>query len=135
MSKHYYIYIEAGAQIDLGSRFFRVGIGTSKQANRDFLFLLGHAVSSGFYFEKQSDVTDNFLKNIAKSLNLDSTLELNVTLIDGRCLVRSIKAQTAANGNPYAAHNAEHQRLMLYADYRFMSKLRSEKRDACGNHV
>lgn len=135
MSKHYYLYIEAGAAIDDGTRFFAVGIGTGKQATRDYLFLLGHAVSNGFFFERYSIETANFMVNVSRSLGLQSVWDLNVTQIDARELVRSIKTKSAAHGNPCAAENAEAQRLMLNADYRFMSKLRGQNHLPSGNHV
>lgn len=124
MSKRHYIYIEAGAQIDATSRFFNVAIGTTKQATRDYLFLMAHSVSHGFYFEPVSDISDNFLEKIAHSLSFNSVLGLGVQHVDARCLVRSIKAQVAMPISAAQLTNGDYQRLMLNEDYRFMSELR-----------
>ena len=37
--KHYYYYIMAGREIDETAQFFKVAVGSSKQAQRDFLYL------------------------------------------------------------------------------------------------
>lgn len=124
MSKRHYIYIEAGALIDETSRFFNVAIGTTKQATRDYLFLMAHSVSHGFYFEPVSVISDNFLEKIAQSLSFSSVLELGVQHVDARCLVRSIKANVAMPISAAQLTNADYQRLMLDKDYRFMSELR-----------
>lgn len=124
MAKRHYIYIEAGALIDETSRFFNVAIGTTKQATRDYLFLMAHSVSHGFFFEPVSVITDNFLEKIARSLSFNSVLELGVQHVDARCLVRSLKAQIAMPLSPAQLTNGDYQRLMLNEDYRFMSELR-----------
>lgn len=135
MSKHYYYYIEAGAAIDCGSRFFRVGIGTSKQAVRDYLFLTAHAVSNGFYFERDSAEVSRFVTQIACSLGFRSLADLPLAQVDARELVRCVKSNLAAARNQAQLDNAERQRLMLHADYRFMSKLRGLNHLPSGNHV
>lgn len=135
MCKHYYYYIEAGAAIDCGSRFFRVGIGTSRQAVRDYLFLTAHAVSNGFYFERDSEPVSQFLTKISSSFGYRSVADLPLTQVDARELVRCIKSNWAAVKN-HACHDAtERQRLMLNADYRFMSKLRGLSNLPSGKNV
>lgn len=135
MSKHYYYYIEAGAAIDCGSRFFRVGIGASKQAVRDYLFLTAHAVSNGFYFERDSVQVSQFVAQIASSLGFRSVADLPLALIDARELVRCIKSNWAAVKHQTYLDASEHQRLMLNADYRLISKLRGLSNLPSGNYV
>lgn len=75
-----YIYIEAGREIDMSSRFFRVSIGTNKQANRDYLFLLAWATDHNYFREvsceeHQRDLLDSAyysMKKLARNLTLPS---------------------------------------------------------------
>ena len=132
MSKRHYIYIEAGAQIDGASRFFNVAIGTTRQATRDYLFLVAHAVSHGFYFEPVSDISDAFLEKVAHSLSLTSILDLGVQHVDARCLVRSLKAQVAMPLSAAQLANSDYQRMILDNNYRFMSELRKNNHMPAG---
>lgn len=118
--KTYYLYIEAGAQIDKDSKFYKVGVGTSKQATRDYLYLIAYSVQHGHYFEKWSSEVATFLNQVAGSMNQKS-----VTLMgaDARDLVRQFKAFQAV---PLSAHSlrAAHQlRMVTDTDYRISSNL------------
>lgn len=122
-----YIYIEAGRVIDDSTKFFKVEVGTGRQSNRDYLFMLGFAVSRNYYFEKQSRETDEFLYKIAQSLGTyptPLTLEaLNIQHVRVRDLVRAIKKSEKAAAKPIVRNNIEHQRDFLDSNYFFHKNL------------
>ena len=87
---HYYYLICAGAQVDQNTQFFRVGVGTSRQANSDFLFLTAAAVDKGWYFERVSAASDDFVRKIAESLYPDDEGTKMLRLKFRQCLVRDV---------------------------------------------
>lgn len=122
-----YIYIEAGREIDETSRFFRVSIGTSKQSNRDYLFLLAHAMSHNYFLELNSSSVADYLLNIAESLGgsryvcpLDVLRIRNIKIRD---LVRAIKANATISEDYVVRKNSENQRAALDSAYYAMKKL------------
>lgn len=122
-----YIYIEAGREIDTSSRFFRVSIGTNKQANRDYLFLLAYATDHNYYLELNSSKVADYLLNIAKSLG-DSTpgrtLDiLNIQNVKVRDLVRALKNSSRISDRYLTRSCEEHQRDLLDSAYYSMKKL------------
>ena len=96
---HYYCLIIAGDVIDESSLIYRVGVGTSLQCNRDYLFLLAHAVDHGWYFEKWSAEVMEFVRKIAASLSPtnsnDPSDAISIHGASVREIVRSIKSGTA----------------------------------------
>lgn len=122
-----YIYIEAGRVIDASTKFFKVEVGTGRQSNRDYLFMLGFAMSRNYYFEIQSRETDEFLYKIAQSLGTypaPLTLEaLNIQHVRVRDLVRAIKKSEKAASKPIVRNNIEHQRDFLDSNYLSFKKL------------
>lgn len=118
---HSYLYIEAGRIIDENSKFYRVFVGTSRQANRDFLFLLAHAESNNYFLQITSQVTDDYLLNIAKSLPgfqkhfpFDN---LNLQQVQIRDLVRAIKAHEAIKRHDQTQNFSTQQRELLDSAY------------------
>lgn len=96
---HYYYLIETDGELTEDSRIFRLAIGTSLQANRDYLFIIGWCESHGYYFEKDSVETSQFIRNVAESL--DKTFaDLQICHCYGRDYVRACKTLG------YAVHNA-----------------------------
>ena len=87
---HYYYLICAGTQVDQNTQFFRVGVGTSRQANSDFLFLTAAAVDKGWYFERVSAASDDFVRKIAESLYPDDEGTKMLRLKFRQCLVRDV---------------------------------------------
>lgn len=118
---HYHIYIAAGNVLDGSSKFFKVGIGASKQANRDYLFLLAHATDNGHFFEAWSDKVDEFLMKIRHSLGYHY---LPMEVVDARSLVRAIKSGTAIPLNQSHLHAADQQRKALDLNYRIITNLK-----------
>lgn len=119
---HYYYLICAGAQVDTNSRFFRVGVGTSRQANSDFLFLTAAAVDKGWYFEKVSAASDDFVRKLAESLypTTDGTslLRLQVKQCLIRDVVRAIKRGETLPSDVNSAKNRLNSLQYLSLNYR-----------------
>lgn len=125
--KHSYLYIEAEREIDETSKFFRVWVGTSHQANRDYLFLLAYATNNNYFLQSTSSVTDEYLLNIAKSLpNFESRFpleNLNLQHVQIRDLVRAIKGNEAIKRNAQTKNFSSAQREMLDSAYYSFKKL------------
>lgn len=126
--QHSHILITAGATIDNTSRFYRVWVGQSRQADRDYLFLLNWCVTHGYYFERYTTEVQSFLFKIADSIaapaadpHVDS---LHLLDIKARDLVRHIKAGTSPSYPENALHNAHHVRAMLDTNYRISCNFR-----------
>lgn len=119
---HYYYLICAGAQVDQNTQFFRVGVGASRQANSDFLFLTAQAVDKGWYLERVSAASDEFVRKLADSLYPDNEgtkmmrLKIRQCLI--RDLVRSIKKGEALPSDVNSARNRINTLQYLSLNYR-----------------
>ena len=117
---HYYYYVSAGAQCDESTRIYKVAVGTSKQCQRDYAFLVAHALQHGHYFEVVSSRSDEFVKRLRHSL-----AQFNVLLewLSCRDLCRELRQVTAtpcAAGSLAVAHQ---QRKSLNLSYRISSNL------------
>lgn len=121
---HYYYFIAAGATWDGTTAIFKVAIGSTKQAQRDYLALTAHAVDNDYYLEIVSQESDIFIKKVLHSLAEYGTQIQHVKVRD---LVRSIKSATALSLSPAALHNAHYQRMQLDTSYRIQSKLNSRR--------
>lgn len=119
---HYYYLICAGAQVDESTLFFRVGVGTSRQANTDFLYLTAAAVDRGWYFERVSDESDTFIAKLAGSLYPDNEGAKIMRLKIRQCLirdvVRSIKKGEALPADVNSARNRINTLQYLSLNYR-----------------
>lgn len=119
---HFYYLICAGAQVDQDTQFFRVGVGASRQANSDFLFLTAAAVDKGWYFERVSEVSDEFIRKIADSLYPDNEGNKMMRLKIRQCLirdvVRSIKKGEALPADVNSARNRINTLQYLSLNYR-----------------
>lgn len=119
---HFYYLICAGSQVDENTQFFRVGVGTSRQANSDFLFLTAAAVDKGWYFERVSEASDDFVRKLAESLypTTDGTslLRLQVKQCLVRDVVRSIKRGEAMPADVVSAKNRLNSLQFLSLNYR-----------------
>ena len=105
---HFYYLICAGAQVDENTQFFRVGVGTSRQANSDFLFLTAAAVDKGWYFERVSATSDDFVRKIAESLYPDDEGTKMLRLKFRQCLVRDVvRAIKKGEALPYDVNSAK----------------------------
>ena len=64
----YYYYVVAGRQCDQTTQIFKVAVGTNKQSQRDYAFLLANAQQHGHYFEIVSRESDEFIRRLRLSL-------------------------------------------------------------------
>lgn len=124
---HYYCMIEESGVLTSESKIWKIAVGTSKQADRDFLFLLAHAADNGYYFEKMSGAVAEFLYNIAVSVapvgSENPTGHLNIRRVNARDLVRSIKSQTAIPLDSLLLSYQHAFRYQTNIDYRIASKI------------
>lgn len=119
---HFYYLICAGSQVDQDSLFFRVGVGTSSQANKDFLFLTAQAVDKGWYFERVSAASDDFVRKLAETLyptdDGTSLMRLKIRQCLVRDVVRSIKKGKALPSDVNSAKNRLNSLHYLSLNYR-----------------
>lgn len=127
---HYYCLIIAGRVLDSDTRIFRVGVGTSRQSDRDYLFVLAESVQNGWYFEKWSSQVAEFVHNVLESLApLCSDDPLGGVVVQGimiRDLVRNLKNGTAIPLDDNALRNANYVRHFLSLNYRTLSNRQGE---------
>lgn len=117
---HYYHYIEADSSLNENTVFYMVGVGTSRQATRDYLFLIAHAAEHNHYFEIFSSQSAEFVRKCKKSLA--PTIPTSVK-ISARDLVRMFKNKERPAVNTPATP-AQHFALMqLDSNYRLFCNL------------
>ena len=122
---HYYYYVSAGAQCDESTRIWKVAVGTSQQCQRDYAFLVAHALQHGHYFEVVSSRSDEFVMRLRHSL-----AQFNVQLewLSCRDLCRELRQMTATPCAAGPLAGAHRQRKSLNLNYRISSNLSREKR-------
>ena len=116
----YYYYVVAGRQCDQTTQIFKVAVGTNKQSQRDYAFLLANAQQHGHYFEVVSRESDEFIRRLRLSLaKYDVQLEW-LSCRDLSALLRSVSTSPL---QPSALHGAHLQRKALSLNYRISSNL------------
>lgn len=117
---HYYYYVVAGRECDQTTQMFKVAVGTSKQSQRDYAFLLANAQQHGYYFEAVSRESDEFIRRLRLSL-----AEFNVQLewLSCRDLSALLRSVSTSPLQPAALHGAHLQRKALSLNYRISSNL------------
>lgn len=124
---HYYLYIDAGKVLDESTKFYRVSCGSSKQASRDFLFLVAHSVDNGHFFELWSREVDDFYSKVRSSLlpGCKESDGFNVLLIPitARELVKSFKESTAIPIPSNVIDNRKRMLSYLNLNYRVSSAM------------
>lgn len=92
---HYYYLIAAGRVIDDTTKYYKIAVGTSKQANRDYLTILALATEKNWYFEIVSPKSTEFVTKIAESVTDSQVtlplLSLHFQLLSARDFVRAQK--------------------------------------------
>ena len=116
----YYYYVVAGRQCDQTTQIFKVAVGTNKQSQRDYAFLLANAHQHGYYFEPVSRESDEFIRRLRLSL-----AEFNVQLewLSCRDLSALLRSVVTSPLQPSALHGAHLQRKSLSLNYRISSNL------------
>lgn len=117
---HYYYYVSAGAQCDESTRIWKVAVGTSQQCQRDYAFLVAHALQHSHYFEICSQDSDDFILKLRRSL-----VQFNVQLewLSCRDLCRELRQMTATPCAAGSLAGAHRQRKTLNLNYRISTNL------------
>lgn len=117
---HYYYYVSAGAQCDSRTKIYKVAVGTTKQCQRDYSFLMAFALQHGHYFEIVSRESDDFIIKLRHSL-----VEFNVQMdwLSCRDLVQELR-DTVSHTLDSAVLRSNHlQQKALNLNYRISSNL------------
>lgn len=117
--KHKYLLIECGREIDIDSHFCFIYVGSSKQAQRDYLTILANSVSCGYYFELYSTEVAKFLLNVMESVSHQITLHS----IDARDYCRALKQNVSLPNDEELLRNRHHMLNFLNTNYRISSNL------------
>lgn len=117
---HFHVLITAGREINNDSRFYLLEVGTTLQANRDYLFVLAWAESHGYYFHIKDAATMEFLSRVAASLYPSAKFplsEIQAQRMKIRDFVRSIKSHTAQPLNQSQLDSQNHLLNELNTNY------------------
>lgn len=117
---HFHYYVSAGPQCNDTTRIYKVGIGISLQAQRDFQFLTDYAAQHGHYFSPISDASDVFIMKLRRSL---AEYDIQMTYCSARDLVRLFKDATGTALNPAVLRSIHSQQTLTNIDYRISSNL------------
>lgn len=117
---HYYHYIQADSSLNENTVFYMVGVGTSRQATRDYLFLIAHAAEHNHYFEIFSSQSAEFVRKCKKSLA--PTIPTSVK-INARDLVRMFKNKERPAVNSPATPAQHFAQMQLDSNYRLFCNL------------
>lgn len=117
---HYYHYIEADSSLNENTVFYMVGVGTSKQATRDYLFLIAYAAEHGHYFELFSSQSSGFVRKCKESLAPIIPQSVKITARD---LVRMFKNNEHIAVNSPASPAQHFAMMQLDSNYRLFCNL------------
>lgn len=112
-----YYYICAGRVLDETARFFQVAVGTTRQATRDYLALVAHAVDHGHYFELRSRDTIDFVSRCLDSMKHCKPAPI-LQRVTARELIRNLRASTAPPLSANVLANRHHLNYWMNVDYR-----------------
>lgn len=117
---HYYYYVSAGHQCDAQTKIYKVAVGTSKQCQRDYAFLMAHALEHGHYFEIVSRESDDFITRLRNSL-VEFSVQMN--WLSCRDLVQELRDAISHPLDRAALLTGHRQRKALNLNYRISSNL------------
>lgn len=117
---HYYYYVSAGAQCDSQTKIYKVAVGTTKQCQRDYAFLMAFALQHGHYFEIVSRESDDFIVKLRHSL-----IEFSVQMewLSCRDLVQELRDTISHPLDSAVLRSAHLQHKTLNLNYRISSNL------------
>lgn len=114
---HYYLYIEAGHQIDENTRFYRVAIGESAQMLKRKAWLESYALEHGHFFVRWSLDASNFYNDCRLSLEGRArSLEPRTA----QALIRQFKTGEEDPASYFA--NLNRHKMMMQIDPRYYSE-------------
>lgn len=118
---HYWIYIATGATIDENTKFYKIGVGTSHQCQRDFAFLSKYAADHGHYLSLTNYQTSEFLMKVIKSIKKDLSC---IRFMPIRDLVRSIRQSNDVPLSQDCLHNQHQLNVQINLEYRISCRNR-----------
>lgn len=118
---HYWIYIATGATIDQNTKFYKVGVGTSHQCQRDFAFLAKYAADHGHYLALTNLQSSEFLLKVIKSINKNLSC---IRFMPIRDLVRSIRQSSGVPLDQDCLHNQHQFNVQINLEYRISCRKR-----------
>lgn len=122
---HYYLFIEAGNVLDTTARYYKVGIGASHQAQRDYLSLVALASDNNYFFVLWGEKTVDFLRKCMVSVfgsDDPITIANHLVPVSARDLVRTLKNKQILAPRQTAITNANHVMRYLSVNYRFTKR-------------
>jgi hypothetical protein len=110
--------------LDETATIYTVSVGTSKQANSDYLFLTAFAADHDCYFALRSKESIDFVFRLIQEYRIPQAQQIS---IDARSLVRAIKAGVKAP-NEGTKNTFQHQfRKIIDLNYRISCNLAAAK--------
>lgn len=122
---HYLVICGSGSYgkssiLDDTATVYTVGIGSSLQANRDYLFLTAFAADHDCYFAPRSADSMTFVYRLLTEYRIPQAQQLTV---NARSLVRAIKAGLKSNGSVTNLSAAHRLRQVYDLNYRISCRL------------
>lgn len=105
---HFYLYIEAGVQLNADTHFYKVAIGESEAQQRIYAWLESYAIEHGHFFVRWSHDAADFYQKCADSIGHDASPLAHVV---GTALVRALK-NGCEDPATFLANQHRHELLM-----------------------
>lgn len=116
----YYLYVEAGPQVDAASKLFKVSIGKGLIGSHAKNVIESYAASHGHFFKRWCAEIDEFCANLAKSIEAHS---LPLIWLSSKEMVRYLKTHERPSETSVMTSAAIHQKKMLCVDFRVSSSI------------
>lgn len=105
---HYYLYIQAGQELNTRTAFYKVGVGESESQQRKYAWLKSYAFEHGHFFVIWSPDAVDFMIKCQESIGPNAK---NVVAIKANDLVRYFR-DGAEVPSSYQAELNRHQLMM-----------------------
>ena len=116
----YYLYVEAGPQVDAASKFFKVSIGKGLIGSHAKNVIESYAASHGHFFNKWCAEIDEFCAKLAKSIEAHT---LPIIWLSSKEMVRYLKTHELPGEASVMTSAAIRQKKMLCVDFRISSSI------------
>ena len=111
---HFFLYIEAGTQLDEDTRFYKVTIGESKKGIKQRAWLESYAIEHAHFFAIWSYDAADFLERCRNSIGPQANM---LSLISGENLIKHLKTGTDDPESYLANVNRHHMMMQLDPHY------------------
>lgn len=85
---HYFLYIQAGLELDSQTRFYKVAVGEGQIGRKQYAWLEAYAIEHGHFFVRWSSDAVQFVMDCRESIGHDVA---PIVSIPGRDLIKSLK--------------------------------------------